>query len=297
MLNLSLAFCTYGVQCGQVSWWCRLGHAGVADLLGTCEHTYAVSWVCLHELACLSFLAAWSGVAGDEDGYVVAMTDGEPSPPYVLQPGTRVRLVSDYSASERRLGACKPCFLVFLELFSEKYLLTKVLLPAWGPVFVLRVHCREGMFHRVFPGEVGTAMTSLLQACFAVLGAIYLWQFWKLRQACLHTPSKEPLRSGCWCMCAGVMGLMSVWVAGISSGCTGQFGYPMSNMAPHPNASSVHAGALEARLLFLRLSRESLHVFIFMLMRVEVGGCFKDHHAMVVAAVTTEISSCISDVR
>ncbi len=41
---------------------------------------------------------------GNEDGYVVKMTDGDPSPPYVVQPGTRVRLVSDYSAAERRLG-------------------------------------------------------------------------------------------------------------------------------------------------------------------------------------------------
>lgn len=32
------------------------------------------------------------------------MTDGDPSPPYVVEPGTRVRLVSDYSAAERRLG-------------------------------------------------------------------------------------------------------------------------------------------------------------------------------------------------
>ena len=92
---------------------------------------------------------------------------------------------------------------------------------------------------------------------------------------CLHTPSIVIAEVWLWRACAGVMGLMSVWVAGISSGCTGQFGYPMSNMAPHPNASSVHAGALEARLLFLRLSRESLHVFIFMLMRVEVGGVSK----------------------
>ena len=32
------------------------------------------------------------------------MTDGDPSPPYVVEPGTRIRLVSDYSAAERRLG-------------------------------------------------------------------------------------------------------------------------------------------------------------------------------------------------
>ena len=40
------------------------------------------------------------------------------------------------------------------------------------------------------------------------------------------------------------MGLMSVWVAGISSGCTGQFGYPMSGMMAQPNAS-FHAGPLK----------------------------------------------------
>ena len=32
------------------------------------------------------------------------MTDGDPSPPYIVEPGTRIRLVSDYSAAERRLG-------------------------------------------------------------------------------------------------------------------------------------------------------------------------------------------------
>ena len=45
-----------------------------------------------------------AGVPGNEDGYVVKMTDGDPSPPYLVEPGTRVRLVSDYSAAERRLG-------------------------------------------------------------------------------------------------------------------------------------------------------------------------------------------------
>ena len=45
-----------------------------------------------------------AGVPGNEEGYVVKMTDGDPSPPYVVEPGTRVRLVSDYSAAERRLG-------------------------------------------------------------------------------------------------------------------------------------------------------------------------------------------------
>ncbi|CAL5223582.1 g6118 [Coccomyxa viridis] len=44
------------------------------------------------------------GVPGNEEGYVVKMTDGDPSPPYLVEPGTRVRLVSDYSAAERRLG-------------------------------------------------------------------------------------------------------------------------------------------------------------------------------------------------
>ena len=45
---------------------------------------------------------------GDEDTYVVAMADGDRSKPYVLQPGARVRLISDYSAAERRLGAQVP---------------------------------------------------------------------------------------------------------------------------------------------------------------------------------------------
>ena len=45
---------------------------------------------------------------GNEDGYVVKMTDGDPSPPYVVEPGTRIRLVSDYSAAERRLGEHRP---------------------------------------------------------------------------------------------------------------------------------------------------------------------------------------------
>ena len=36
---------------------------------------------------------------------MVAMTDGEPSPAYTIQPGTNIRLVSDYDASIRRLGA------------------------------------------------------------------------------------------------------------------------------------------------------------------------------------------------
>ena len=45
-----------------------------------------------------------AGVPGNEEGYVVKMTDGDPSPPYLVVPGTRVRLVSDYSAAERRLG-------------------------------------------------------------------------------------------------------------------------------------------------------------------------------------------------
>lgn len=45
-----------------------------------------------------------AGVPGNEEGYVVKMTDGDPSPPYLVEPGTRVRLVSDYSAAERRLG-------------------------------------------------------------------------------------------------------------------------------------------------------------------------------------------------
>ena len=48
---------------------------------------------------------ARAGVPGDEEGYVVAMTDGEPSPAYTIQPGTNVRLISDYDASIRRLGA------------------------------------------------------------------------------------------------------------------------------------------------------------------------------------------------
>jgi hypothetical protein len=41
------------------------------------------------------------------------------------------------------------------------------------------------------------------------------------------------------------MGLMSVWVANLSSACTGQFGYPMSGMMAHmnPPSSPVHAGA------------------------------------------------------
>ncbi len=32
------------------------------------------------------------------------MTDGEPSPPYLIAPGTNVRLFSDYDGAERRLG-------------------------------------------------------------------------------------------------------------------------------------------------------------------------------------------------
>lgn len=49
-------------------------------------------------------LCVGAGEPGNEDGYVVKMTDGDPSPPYRVEPGTRVRLVSDYSAAERRLG-------------------------------------------------------------------------------------------------------------------------------------------------------------------------------------------------
>ena len=45
-----------------------------------------------------------AGVPGDEEGYVVAMSDGDPSPPYLIEPGTNVRLFSDYDGSERRLG-------------------------------------------------------------------------------------------------------------------------------------------------------------------------------------------------
>ena len=95
-------------QCGQVPGWptrtCQGGSHASRHKRPACACTQS---------ACLSFSVACSGVAGDEDGYVVAMTDGEPSPPYVLQPGTRVRLVSDYSASERRLGAGSPCVLLF----------------------------------------------------------------------------------------------------------------------------------------------------------------------------------------
>lgn len=32
------------------------------------------------------------------------MTDGDPSPPYLIEPGTNVRLFSDYDGAERRLG-------------------------------------------------------------------------------------------------------------------------------------------------------------------------------------------------
>jgi len=32
------------------------------------------------------------------------MSDGDPSPPYLIQPGTNVRLFSDYDGAERRLG-------------------------------------------------------------------------------------------------------------------------------------------------------------------------------------------------
>lgn len=35
---------------------------------------------------------------------MVKMTDGDPSPPYLIAPGTKVRLFSDYDGSERRLG-------------------------------------------------------------------------------------------------------------------------------------------------------------------------------------------------
>lgn len=49
-----------------------------------------------------------SGVPGDEKGFVVAMldddlwTDGRTPP--VLQPGTRIRITSQYDASQKRLG-------------------------------------------------------------------------------------------------------------------------------------------------------------------------------------------------
>ena len=52
----------------------------------------------------LEALSCGAGVPGDEEGYVVKMTDGDPSPPYLIQPGTNVRLFSDYDGSERRLG-------------------------------------------------------------------------------------------------------------------------------------------------------------------------------------------------
>lgn len=51
-----------------------------------------------------------AGVPGNELGYVVKMTDDDPSPPYAIEPGTRVRLISDYDGSERRLGESSPHF-------------------------------------------------------------------------------------------------------------------------------------------------------------------------------------------
>jgi len=44
-------------------------------------------------------------------------------------------------------------------------------------------------------------------------------------------------------MRAGVMGLMSVWVAGLDSPCTGQFG-TMSHMMPPQVQRALEAGAL-----------------------------------------------------
>jgi hypothetical protein len=67
-------------------------------------------WECACILICSA--VACSGVPGDEAGYVVAMTDGEPSPAYTIQPGTNVRLISDYAGDVRRLGAPRfvcPC--------------------------------------------------------------------------------------------------------------------------------------------------------------------------------------------
>lgn len=43
-------------------------------------------------------------------------------------------------------------------------------------------------------------------------------------------------------MGAGVMGLMSVWVAGLESECTGQFG-GMSNMMPPQVQRALETGA------------------------------------------------------
>ena len=61
--------------------------------------------------------SAHAGVAGDEEGYVVRITDDEVD--YTVQPGTRIRMESDYSGEERRLGMHRLCMSFLITLRSK----------------------------------------------------------------------------------------------------------------------------------------------------------------------------------
>lgn len=52
----------------------------------------------------LIVLPRHAGVAGNEKGYVVKMTDDVLSPPYVIKPGTKVRIESAYDGTQHRTG-------------------------------------------------------------------------------------------------------------------------------------------------------------------------------------------------
>ncbi len=52
----------------------------------------------------LMLLPHHAGMPGNEKGYVVKMTDEVLSPPYVIKPGTKVRIESAYDGTQRRTG-------------------------------------------------------------------------------------------------------------------------------------------------------------------------------------------------
>ena len=72
-------------------------------LLGCCEQS--------QNHVCFAYAHIVAGEPGNEAGYVVKIQDDNLSPPYTLQPGGKIRLVSEYDASQRRLGATlvSPC--------------------------------------------------------------------------------------------------------------------------------------------------------------------------------------------
>ncbi len=47
-----------------------------------------------------------AGQPGNEQGFIVQIKADDVEPPYVIQPGTVVRLVAEYDSREDRLGIC-----------------------------------------------------------------------------------------------------------------------------------------------------------------------------------------------